>query len=156
MSKIMNNQCNHGCWCKALLLLALIAWLAGCANTTGLPLQQQAQWQEQALQYYRHGDLLAAESVLQQLLKEHPKDAESWFLLGNIQLRQLRIDAARSAYEQALAAQPTFHLARYNLALTYLRLATLTLIHENQPEDTRVEHLLEQLLRLQGANNAHL
>ncbi|RUO21249.1 hypothetical protein CWE08_06615 [Aliidiomarina iranensis] len=141
---------------RLLYLLLIITFLSACSATPKLKFDEQVQWQNQAIASYRSGDFLGAESALRQLLKTNEKDAQSWLLLGNVHLREQRIEAALNAYQRALSYQPDLAAARHNLALTHLRLATLTLI-EGQAYDSEAHlNLAQALLRLQGQNRAAL
>lgn len=140
---------------KTIISTCLAILLVACTSTHQLPYEQQNQWENEAIASYQRGDMLSAESALRKLLKANSKDAQSWLLLGNIHLREQRIEAARHAYAQALLYQPDLLPAQNNLAVTYLRLATATLI-EGQRYTAQESVLLHELLKLQGANRAAL
>lgn len=141
---------------RIVLSACIICFLAACSATPRLQFDEQIQWENQAIASYRNGDLLGAESALRQLLRANEKDAQSWFLLGNVHLREQRIEAAKNAYQQALKHQPDMREARHNLAVTHLRLATLTLIEGQQfhPDDNL--DLINALLGLQGQSRVSL
>lgn len=139
-----------------ILAAALLNLIAGCASSPNMQFEDQVRWENHALASYQHGDLLGAESALRQLLRANEKDAQSWLLLGNVHLREQRIEAALKAYQQALRYQPEMREARHNLAVTYLRLATLTLIEGQQYQSTENADFIHALLNLQGYNRVSL
>lgn len=55
-------------------------------------------------------------------LEHEPSDPQSWYLFGNSLAEQDQLRAAQRAYEQALALDPEFAPARYNLGLVHLQL----------------------------------
>lgn len=132
-----------------VLFMVVTAVLSGCQSQAPLHRDAANQLEQRALTAYRYGDLLAAESYLQQLLAVQSRDAQGWLLLGNIQLRQQRLHAAQHAYEQAITHDESLLLAHHNLALVYLRLATQTLIN-GQIQTDEPWPLLDALLRLQS------
>ncbi|MCL5255712.1 MAG: hypothetical protein M1363_06255 [Gammaproteobacteria bacterium] len=132
----------------SLTLLGLLL-LTGCNSAAPMRSDEVSRLEEKALNAYRYGDLLAAESYLHRLLAQQDNDAQGWLLLGNIQLRQQRLHAAQHAYEQAILRDDSLLLAHHNLALVYLRLATQTLIN-GQAHTSKRSPLLEALLRLQA------
>lgn len=132
------------------------SFLSGCSTSPSLQFEDQLRWENQAISSYRHGDLLGAESALRQLLKVNEADAQSWFLLGNVHLREQRIEAAKNAYQKALKYQPDMREARHNLAVTHLRLATLTLIEGQQYGSDDNLEFINTLLNLQGQNRVSL
>lgn len=132
-----------------VLVMAVAGVLSGCQSQAPLHRDAANQLEQRALTAYRYGDLLAAESYLQQLLAVQSRDAQGWLLLGNIQLRQQRLHAAQHAYEQAITHDESLLLAHHNLALVYLRLATQTLIN-GQIQTDEPWPLLDALLRLQS------
>lgn len=134
---------------KFAMIMLVSALFSGCQSQAPMHRDAQNQLEQRALTAYRHGDLLAAESYLQQLLAVQNRDAQGWLLLGNIQLRQQRLHAAQHAYEQAITHDESLLLAHHNLALVYLRLATQTLIN-GQTQTDEPWPLLDALLRLQS------
>lgn len=140
---------------KTIIFATLAILLVACSSPNQLPYEQQNQWENEAIASYQRGDMLSAESALRKLLNANSKDAQSWLLLGNIHLREQRIEAARYAYTQALLYQPDLLPAQNNLAVAYLRLATATLI-AGQRYREQEPALLNELLKLQGANRAAL
>lgn len=133
------------------LLLVCCLGLVSCSATVAQQ-QQQQHLLDNARSWYQHGDLLSAEQQLHRLHQRDLATAESWRLLGNIQFRQQRMQAAKQAYQQALALAPTDADSWHNLALTQLRLTTSVLMSARTQlgqltaEDAR---LLDTLLRLQ-------
>lgn len=69
----------------------------------------------------RAGDLATAERHLRTVTGDQPELAGPWLNLGQVYLAQGRVDAARDALEQAVAANPTNCDARSELALLLRR-----------------------------------
>lgn len=140
---------------RMMIIASYAILLAACSSSNQLPYEQHNQWENEAIASYQRGDMLSAENSLRKLLNANSKDARSWLLLGNIHLREQRIESARYAYTQALLYEPDLLPAQNNLAVAYLRLATVTLI-EGQRYREQESILLNELLKLQGANRAAL
>lgn len=132
-----------------LIVVLSVLFLSACNSAAPMRSDEVSRLEEKALNAYRYGDLLAAESYLHRLLAQQDNDAQGWLLLGNIQLRQQRLHAAQHAYEQAILRDDSLLLAHHNLALVYLRLATQTLIN-GQAHTSKRSPLLEALLHLQA------
>ena len=66
------------------------------------------------------GNLEQAERILTTLVQRHPGTWQHWSNLGNVQRAQGHPQAARSAYERALALQPQATRTRANLGLLLL------------------------------------
>ena len=133
-------------------LIMLSPLLLTACQATVAPYQQQQQAYQAAKDWYTRGDLLAAEQQLHQLHSRELHSVQSWRLMGNIQFRQQRLDAAERAYRQALALAPGDEFSWHNLSLVKLRQATDTLMQarsELGQLDRSNDELLRQLLRLQ-------
>lgn len=133
-----------------ILLLPLIL-VSGCQATVS-QLNNQHESVAAAKEWYLNGDLLTAEQHLNQLHVRGLASLQSWRLMGNIQFRQNRLDAAESAYQAALQLAPSDRFSWHNLALVKLRKTTMTLM-QARSQLGELSHdnarLLEQLLRLQ-------
>jgi len=134
-----------------LTLLLPLLLIAGCQATVQ-QYQQQQQTYQAAKDWYLSGDLLAAEQQLNQLHSHQLHSLQSWRLMGNIQFRQQRLDAAENAYRQALSLAPNDKFSWHNLTLVKLRQTTNTLMQarsELGQLDRTNDELLRNLLRLQ-------
>ena len=125
--------------------------LQACQATVA-EIQEQHHVYEQAKQWYLQGDLLTAEQQLNRLHLRQLDTPQSWRLLGNIQFRQQRLDAAEQAYQQALSYDPSDSLSWHNMGLVRLRQTTATLM-QARAELGKLSHadavLLDKLLKLQ-------
>ncbi len=138
----------------------LVLCLSACNSTPQSP--QYAQYQlGNAKAWYEQGDLLSAEQQLHALHQHGAGSAESWRLLGNIHLRQHRLEAAREAYRTSVQLNPHESDVWHNLALTELRQTTATLMKartqlQRLPDED--ERLLSLLLKLQrvSLDNDHM
>lgn len=121
----------------ALLLMASLA-LAACATPRaptagGLPEPGERvpggliALQERADEAYLEGRLLDAEQLYRQLLREMPQSAYAWLRLGNVQVRNSELDAAARSYRECLKFAREDARCWNNLALVYVKMATLTL-----------------------------
>ena len=107
----------------AIVALALLAMLAGCATSRPSRLAATVERQRQADQAYVTGNLAQALSGYQALTRAWPQQADYWFRLGNVYARLQRPDAAVDAYAQALRIEPTHAKAWHNLGIIRLRQA---------------------------------
>lgn len=122
---------------KILSLLVLLMGISACSNTkiglsgskSGPQSLSKAYAPEltSAYQAYDEGRLSTAETLLLQYTKKHPGYTEAWFKLGNIYYRTGQYPAAITAYENVIQQQHSHGKAWYNLALTRIRQAEVTL-----------------------------
>ena len=136
---------------KHLILLSLLLLVSACQATVEQLEQQQAVY-DIAKKWYLKGDLLAAEQQLNQLHSRRLDTLQSWRLMGNIQFRQQRLEAAEYAYRQALQIEPGDAFSWHNLTLVNLRQTTNTLMRARSQLgqlDAENDALLRQLLGLQ-------
>ncbi len=97
---------------RLLLLLALL--LTGCATTTGpgagnvdaAALASSNQLQRQALAAYKKRQLMEAFQQVSAAIEKNPANAQAWGLLGLINQRLGRSEAAEKAFNQALRLAP--------------------------------------------------
>ncbi len=95
-----------------------------------------------AYKAYDEGRLSTSETMFIQYLKKHPNYVEGWFKLGNIYFRTGQYTAAVTAYENVLQQQSNHPKAWYNLSLTRIKQAELTLAKgESQFEPGTQERL---------------
>jgi tetratricopeptide (TPR) repeat protein len=76
---------------------------------------------DDAVRYYK-----LALAGLVDTTKKNPTAAESFYLLGNAYFADNQSEKAIEAYEKCLALSPKFVKARYNMAITQLRLKNKT------------------------------
>jgi predicted Zn-dependent protease len=84
-----------------------------------------------------HGQLDAAASFVQQFLGNHPKDADAWFLAGDIARRRGTPSEAEPLFTRAVELAPEFEPAQFHHANVLLEIG--------KPEEAllRAEQLLE-------------
>jgi predicted Zn-dependent protease len=70
---------------------------------------------EAVLEAIKSGDLEEAGKNVQQLIKDTPDDPLALNLLGSVQTKRKEYAAARASFEKALAADPAFFPAQFNL-----------------------------------------
>ncbi|MGX5914409.1 tetratricopeptide repeat protein [Aliidiomarina sp. Khilg15.8] len=136
---------------RTLLVVALLVLTSGCASTS-VSHTRPAELRSTAEYAYRAGDLISAEGLLREALSHHARDADSWFLLGNIYLRTRQYAAAENAYRQAAQLKPEQAQIWHNLAIIHIRQATQTLLEGQRHVDDDFEPLLGWLLQVQGVN----
>ena len=81
-------------------------------------------------------DLLARK--FQAVVDEDARHAEAWFNLGVIEEQRKNVDAARKAYERAIAAKPSLFVARENLGV----------LLDNQGDPAAASEQYKEILRL--------
>ena len=67
-------------------------------------------------------DLLAALTLLRELVAFHPRDAESWQIMGTVLQALERTEEARDAFLKAIECRPTHAQARFALAVVLEKL----------------------------------
>lgn len=73
-------------------------------------------YQQGVIRYYRN-DLVNAEMFLRQALQRDPNMAAAYIFLGNIMLRQNRMDLAIQNYSESIRINPNFAEGYFNLGL---------------------------------------
>jgi len=121
---------------KIIVIFVLLLGVSACSNT-GLNLSNKTAPKKigsnhtpqlsAAYKAYEEGRLSAAETLLIQYTRKHPNYFEAWFKLGNIYYRTGQYKAAITSYENVIQGQPKHGKAWYNLALTRIRQAEVTL-----------------------------
>ncbi|SDD69429.1 Tetratricopeptide repeat-containing protein [Aquimonas voraii] len=124
--------------------LSMAMLLVGCAAPTRPPAAASetpggervpgglVSLQDRADQAYAEGRLLDAEQLYRQLLREMPQSAYAWLRLGNVQLRNSELEAAARSYRECLKFMQDDARCWNNLALTYIKMANLTLDQAGQ------------------------
>ena len=74
---------------------------------------------EKGSELVEKGNLADAEKSLRKAIDEYPKFAEAWLRLGDLELHRKNVEAASSAYQEAINADASF-------PLPYLRMAYLS------------------------------
>ncbi|RUO25351.1 hypothetical protein CWE09_01035 [Aliidiomarina minuta] len=132
-----------------LILWFMMLLMSGCVSSAVN--SRPSELRATAQQAYYAGDLITAEGLLRQALDYNDKDADSWFLLGNIYLRTQQYVAAQNAYQRAARLKPEQAEIWHNLALIHIRQATQTLLEGRRHVDDTFNPLLDWLLQVQGA-----
>lgn len=136
----------------SLIRVLLIVLLApGCALTK-LDSAGALALHDRAEALYKERDYTGALPLFQQLSREFPGEPEFHLRIGNSYAFSGNFDRAIAAYEAALAADPQFSRAWYNLA--YVRAQqladTLVRMHENldpiDPDGLRLRKLVLEVL----------
>lgn len=117
---------------------------------------------KEAEQLYRAKDYAKALPLYENLTRRAPKDALTWFYLGNVQARLQQNDQAIKSYERAVQYDPGLSKAWHNMGLLQLRqsansftqMAQLT--KSGDPLSGRAIHLSQGTLALldKGPANA--
>lgn len=137
MMKVENvhNPASFG----ALLLLSACLGLAGCqsievqketADTTSVTVPGTGTagaggdllaMRKEAEGHYQAGNYPKALPLYEGLTQRMPKDALSWFQLGNVQARLKQNDPAIKSYERAVQLDPKLSKAWHNMGLLQLQ-----------------------------------
>jgi Flp pilus assembly protein TadD len=104
---------------RCLMLCAVLLCLAACSH---LPMGQPdlLVLQKQASSAYAAGDYATASAGFRTLARAMPQDADVHYRLGNSLAKQQEIDAAITAYRQALQLDPKHAKAWHNLIFLQL------------------------------------
>ena len=126
---------------RILLILIICQLLAGCEITpvkSENGLVKLLEVQKRADEAYWKEDWDVAEQDYLYLAKSLPEDVEPRFRLGNIYARTDRLDAAASAYREALAIDSSNSKIWHNLGIVHLRQASNTfmeMLEHTDPSD---------------------
>ncbi|MCS3903018.1 tetratricopeptide (TPR) repeat protein [Methylohalomonas lacus] len=145
----------------ALMLLGLLL-LGGCqpqnlrpdATASETTATNTQELREKAVQAYNKGDWETAERAYVQLTEQVPKEADSWFRLGNIYARQGRPADAIAAYQETLVRKPKHAKAWHNMGIVQLRQASNSFMYledVTEPDDPlheRATLLLDTMTQL--------
>jgi len=121
--------------CPAILFLLI---LAGCELQNVQPnadLSSLVAVQQRANEAYQNEDWKSAEKEYLYLAKNFPGEIEPWFRLGNIYARTGQLEAAVSAYREALIRDTKNSKAWHNLGIVQLRQATNTFVEMQEYTD---------------------
>lgn len=98
------------------VLMATLLILSGCVTPVS-PTQKVLDLDILANQAYRENRCDEAIELYSKLAKQLPKNTQSLLRIGNCHARNLRQDDAISAYKEAVARDPYYSSAWYNLGL---------------------------------------
>ena len=138
--------------CPAIILFLLI--LTGCELQNLQPnadLSSLTAVQQRANEAYQNEDWKTAEKEYHYLAKNLPSEIEPWFRLGNIYARTGKLDAAVSAYREALVRDTKNSKIWHNLGIVQLRQATNTFVEmlaytdPNDPLNQRARHVVNTM-----------
>lgn len=112
-------------------LMCVVCFIISACNIqnlqdSGSDTELIVQREQQANTAYQNEDWQTAENLYLELTGEVPASAEYWFRLGNIYSRTGHLDAAVTAYRNALSRDNGYSKAWNNLGFVYLRQATDT------------------------------
>ncbi len=119
-----------------VFLLLTVTVITGCdpinlkPSTTNLG--KVVEVQQRADTAYQNGDWVTAERDYRYLTENVSRDPEPWFRLGNIYARTGKLDAAVSAYREALVRDSKSSKAWHNLGIVQLRQASNTFAEMQQ------------------------
>ena len=151
---------------RILLTFIFLVLLNGCnlqnlksspsssSGNTAEDLSDIAELNKTAQHAYQTEDWKTAEIAYQKLAKKVPGEPEPWFRLGNIYAKTDRLDAAESAYRNALARDSESGKIWHNLGIVYLRQATNTFAEmlqytkDDDPLNTRAKNVLNSVSNL--------
>lgn len=114
---------------KLLTCLCLLGILLNSSVAYGLnlPLKSKAQAQEVSIdEISQQARVLYAQNEIDEALKiltqkaESNRSADDWLMLGNIMQDKEKIDEAVYMYSKAIALNPKYYKAHYNLGYIYL------------------------------------
>ncbi|HEY9801346.1 MAG TPA: tetratricopeptide repeat protein [Leptolyngbyaceae cyanobacterium] len=83
------------------------------------PQQERSQLIQQANALFSQGDLQGAEENLCKFLKKYSDDAFGHFQLGNVFFRGKKLEAAISAYREAIRIRPQYAVAHNAVGMVY-------------------------------------
>lgn len=106
-----------------LLMICLVAWTAAQDDLTARL--------EQSKQALDNNNNQLAYDILSQLLREHPENETVNFYMGRAAYRVGRLSHSAMAYERVLILNPDNHVARAQLAKTYMDMEQYALAREN-------------------------
>jgi cytochrome c-type biogenesis protein CcmH/NrfG len=107
--------------------------------------------QKRADEAYQKEDWKTAEKEYLYLAQNFPGEIEPWFRLGNIYARTGQLDAAVSAYREALVRDTKNGKAWHNLGIVQLRQATNTFVEmlaytdPNDPLNQRAKQIVDAM-----------
>lgn len=151
---------------RKFILLFLIFMLPACNlqnlkpksnSNSAEDLTNLADLNRTAQKAYQEEDWKTAESAYTQLAKKVPGEPEPWFRLGNIYARTDRLDAAISAYRNALARDSKSSKIWHNLGIVYLRQATNTFTEmldyteADDPLNNRAKNVINSVTNLMSS-----
>lgn len=103
------------------LLRHTAGWLALAILLGAVQSQAQTSAEEGALELEQAGRLADATASWKAVAGQHPRDAEAWAHVGQLEARQEHFPASIRAYERAIALAPAMPGLRPNLGLSYFK-----------------------------------
>lgn len=110
MSKTIFKHLN------VIMLIGVVLTLQGCSTFGKKEVAPDILFQADAR--YQSGQLAQAEHLYREIVVKAPRISLAWFRLGNIYVRTNQLDAAISAYENAILYNPYEERYWVNLSLT--------------------------------------
>lgn len=99
-----------------LIIVALLVVLAGCATKSAAKAKKLFALHAQAEAFYNQRNYSEALPVYEKLARKLPDSADVWLRIGNCQARLMRPQEAVQSYRQAIARNPNYSKAWYNLS----------------------------------------
>jgi tetratricopeptide (TPR) repeat protein len=143
-----------------VFLVIILLHLAGCTaqnlkSDKPSPSQSNiAQLEQKAREAYQNEDWETSEEAYKNLTLQTPDMVEPWFRLGNIYAQTNRLDAAVTAYREALTLDPENTKVWHNLGVIQLRQAANTFLEmrqhteENDPLGLRARNAINSIANL--------
>lgn len=111
-----------------------------------------------AKQAYSNKNYDLARKEYEIIIKDHPKYIEALFRLGNIAMRDNKLDKAKDYYSRITAIKPSHAQAHHNLAILYLRQANNHLnyyiANDENSDNQAISRLLNALDRYTGSRSS--
>jgi tetratricopeptide (TPR) repeat protein len=117
---------NRVGWMALALALAVTSGLAGC----GGPEERKAKYRARAQEFFEQGNYAKARVALRNVLKIDPKDADAYFLYGQVEEKEKNWRNAVAGYQQAVELDPNHEPALIKLGKYYLEARALDKVTE--------------------------
>ena len=109
--------------CKSLLVLLFVFGVFSLTDPSSLKAQEPKNFTRDllyAIQAISDGDFDQASQILNQCQQQQPNSAEVYFLMGNLNERQQKLEEAIKSYQKAIELDPDFTRSYYNLGVLLL------------------------------------
>lgn len=136
-----------------IVMLFTVITLSGC-NTNPVEKPNAYDLEQRAAEAYRNQDWQKAETYYSELITLVPGNAEVWFRLGNVYVRNNKPDEALQAYREAVIRQPNLGKAWHNMGTVSLRKTThlyiemLKYLDEASPLRQKAQETADALLTI--------